>query len=76
MRSEVEKPLHANAAQPASNEGSNQPRGKMNIKVYLVLAPVEGGGVQVIDAKLKRSAADTIASEHEGAYTQKIVATK
>lgn len=74
MDSLVANQLGNVASQPADT--GSEKRGKMNVKVYLVLVPTEGEGVRVVDAKLTWSAADTLASDIEGAYTQKFVATK
>lgn len=48
----------------------------MRVKIYLVLRNVDGGGQEVLAARLTQGAADLIAQGISGAYTRRWVATK
>lgn len=75
MQSLIANQLGHVEAQATNSDDNDDSKGKMSVKVYLVLTKA-GEGEQVIDAKLTWKAADNIASKIEGAFTRKLVATK
>lgn len=56
-------------------DGAVKPR-SFSTKVYVVTAPNEQGGMDVVDVKLSWATADKIAEATKGAIVKKWVATK